>query len=58
MDAAFESGAQICSTDYYRPDSRAGEPGWSDYHVQFDGGFMLRVNPINGEPFSEFALFE
>lgn len=47
MNAAFESGAQILSTDYYRPDPRAGQPGWSDYQVKFPGGFIGRKNPVN-----------
>ena len=46
MEAAFSSGAQIISTDYYKPDYRAGKPGWSDYHVQFPQGGMARVDTI------------
>ena len=37
-NAAFASWAQIISTDYYRPDSRAGQKGWTDYHVQLPQG--------------------
>lgn len=47
MYAAFASGAQILSTDYYRPDARAGQPGWSDYQVKFPGGYIGRKNPVN-----------
>lgn len=41
-DAAFESGAQIISTDYYKPELR-----WSNYHVSFPSGKIVRSNPIN-----------
>ncbi|MCW5908738.1 MAG: hypothetical protein KIS94_12820 [Chitinophagales bacterium] len=47
MDAAFESGAQIISTDYYRPDARAGTTGWTDYKVQFPNGELARINPVS-----------
>lgn len=47
MYAAFASGAQILSTDYYRPDPRAGQTGWTDYQVKFPGGFIGRKNPVN-----------
>lgn len=46
-NAAFESGAQILSTDYYRPDPRAGSPGWTDFKVQFDNNELARINPVN-----------
>ncbi len=50
-DAALASGAQIVSTDYYRPDPRGGkEKGWSEYCVQIPGGGAIRINPINGQP--------
>jgi hypothetical protein len=38
-EAAFNSGAQILSTDYYRPDPRL-----SDYQVFFEGGKVARLN--------------
>jgi hypothetical protein len=41
----LQSGAHFLSTDYYRPDPRAGEDGWSSYHVGFDNG-LYRNNPI------------
>jgi hypothetical protein len=47
MNAAFESGAQILSTDYYRPDTRAGQPGWTNYQVRFPSGSIGRKNPVN-----------
>ena len=47
MYAAFESGAQILSTDYYKADSRGGTFGWSDYHVNFPNRPKARKNPIN-----------
>lgn len=47
MNAAFESGAQIISTDYYRPDARAGTPGWTNYKVQFPNGELARINPVS-----------
>jgi hypothetical protein len=46
MDAAFESGAQWISTDYYRPDPRhVSDPDWTDFEVRFDEG-AIRVNPV------------
>jgi hypothetical protein len=47
MNAALASGAHICSTDYYRADPRAGQSGWSNYHVQLPGGVKARKNPVN-----------
>ncbi|MCX6198158.1 MAG: Ca2+-dependent phosphoinositide-specific phospholipase C [Bacteroidetes bacterium] len=41
-DAAFESGAQIISTDYYKPELR-----WSNYRVSFPAGKIVRSNPVN-----------
>ena len=46
MNAAFESGAQIISTDYYRPDLR-GMPNWTDYCVKFPDAAIARKNPVN-----------
>lgn len=42
MKSAFESGAQIISTDYYKADTR-----WSDYHVKFPNGEAGRKDPVN-----------
>lgn len=46
-DAAFASGAQILSTDYYRPDPRAGQSGWTDYTALLPGRITVRANPVN-----------
>jgi hypothetical protein len=40
--AAFNSGAQITSTDYYKPDSR-----FSNFEVQWDGKHAGRINPVS-----------
>ncbi len=47
MHAALSSWAQIVSTDYYRPDPRAGTKGWSDYCVQLPGGVHARIDSIS-----------
>jgi hypothetical protein len=47
MNNAFESGAQITSTDYYRADPRAGTTGWTDFHVQFPNGELARINHVS-----------
>lgn len=47
MNNAFESGAQITSTDYYRADPRAGTPGWTDYHVQFPNHELARIDSFS-----------
>ena len=46
MNAALESGAQIISTDYYRPDPR-GQPTWTTYCAKFPNGMIARKNPRN-----------
>jgi len=47
MNAAFASGAQILSTDYYQADERyKTEAGWTDYHVAFPSGTTFRINPV------------
>lgn len=59
MNAAFESGAQWISTDYYRPDARhTSDPGWTDFQVRFDEG-AIRVNPflVTGEVEGEIEDF-
>ena len=46
-DAALASGAHIISTDYPRPDPRAGrETGWTDYAVRFPEPAPARANPV------------
>jgi hypothetical protein len=48
MNAAFESGAHIISTDYYRPDPRAAtDTAWTDFCVKFADGSTVRPNIIN-----------
>jgi len=47
MNAALSSWAQIISTDYYRPDPRAGTKGWTNYHVQLPGGGIARADSIS-----------
>lgn len=42
MNNAFESGAQIISTDFYQPDLR-----FSTFTVQFPGRVVGRANPVN-----------
>ncbi len=46
MNAAFNGWAQIISTDYYRPDYRAGTAGWTNYHVQFPNNDLARIDSI------------
>jgi hypothetical protein len=47
MNNAFESGAQITSTDYYRPDYRAGTPGWTDFCVHFPNRELARIDSFS-----------
>lgn len=56
MQAAFESGAQIISTDYYRPDARAGQPGWTDFTVRFPNNELARINPVNAASKQDLGL--
>ena len=44
-ERAFASGAQFISTDYPEPN-----PAFSAYRVRFDGGIVVRNNPMNGNP--------
>jgi hypothetical protein len=49
MQAAFESGAQIISTDYYKEDIRSGlGMEWSTYKVNFANQQIADFNPVNG----------
>ena len=43
-DKAFASGAQFISTDYPEPN-----PRFSSYRVRFEGGIVVRTNPVNGD---------
>jgi hypothetical protein len=48
MNAAFRSGAQITSTDYYRPDYRSDTSAvWTNFQVKFPNGELARLNPIS-----------
>jgi hypothetical protein len=47
MTKAMSSWAQILSTDYYRPDARAGKKGWSNYCVKFPNGELARIDSIS-----------
>lgn len=51
MNAAFASGAQVTSTDYYRPDPRGSVAGsgWTNYVVKFPNGELARKNIINAD---------
>jgi hypothetical protein len=44
---AFKSGAQIIATDYYLPDPRAGQPGWTNYQVIFPTKNYARADVLN-----------
>jgi hypothetical protein len=44
-EKALASGAQFISTDYPEPNTT-----FSAYSVRFDGGIVVRVNPVNGNP--------
>jgi hypothetical protein len=48
QQAAFRSGAQIISTDYYRPDPRyLTNTQFKNYSCQFPNGDLARINPIS-----------
>jgi len=45
MNRAFESGAQLISTDYYRPDPRnTSDEKWSDFEVRFADGKLAKIH--------------
>lgn len=46
MHLAMNSWGQILSTDYYKPDDKAGTKGWSDYHVQWTQPGIARIDSI------------
>lgn len=48
MNSAFDSGAQIICTDYYRPDPRHNTSSdWTDYSVSFNAGqIAVSLNDI------------
>jgi hypothetical protein len=48
MNAAFNNGAQMISTDYYRPDLRhLSTNEWTDYKVRFPDNTGFRINPVS-----------
>jgi hypothetical protein len=51
VQEAWRSGAQIVSTDYYRPDPRGAQPGsgWTSYRVSLPGGGTARSNPVSAD---------
>jgi len=49
MYKAMASWAQIISTDYYRPDARAGKKGWSYYQVKFPHNELARIDSVSAE---------
>ncbi len=49
-DAAFASGAQMISTDYYRADPRhPNSEEWTDYEVQFESRKAYQLNTVNND---------
>jgi len=57
--AALNSGAQIISTDYYRPDPRhTTSKKWSDYHVKLPVTGIGRVSPVLDLPCKGNAVGE
>ncbi len=49
-EAAFASGAQIISTDYYKPDSRyETSDEWTNYSVSFPNQSAIVVNTVNND---------
>ena len=49
MESAFISGAQLISTDYYRPEPKADTSSeWTNYVVQFPNNELSVINPVNG----------
>ncbi len=45
MNSAFESGAQIINTDYYRPDPRSSsDANWTDYEVNFPNNKIAMIH--------------
>lgn len=49
QQAAFRSGAQIISSDYYRPDIRYKKKPkkFTNYSTRFLGNDVARINPVN-----------
>lgn len=56
QEAAFRSGGQIISTDYYRPDIRyLTDPAFTNYSCQFPNGDLARINPVNAADKQDFG---
>jgi hypothetical protein len=48
LNAAFTSGAQMISTDYYRPDPRyLTDSKYKNYASKFPNGEIARINPVS-----------
>jgi hypothetical protein len=47
MNTALAGWAQILSTDYYRPDPRAGTPGWTNYTVKLPINNIAQIDSIS-----------
>lgn len=60
QQSAFRSGAQIISTDYYRPDPRHEyQPKkFTRYHCTFGKGKIIRVNPVLVSPLPDLMIKE
>ena len=58
MYRAMASWAQIISTDYYKPDDRAGTKGWSTYQVKFPNGELARIDSISAEGKQNIGLIK
>jgi hypothetical protein len=59
QEAAFRSGGQIISTDYYRPDPRyLTKPAeFTNYSCRFPNGELARINPINAADKQSYGKF-
>ncbi len=49
QNAAFRSGAQIVTTDYYRPDPRyqTDPANFKNYSCRFPNGALAKINPVS-----------
>ncbi len=59
QQAAFRSGAQIVSTDYYRQDprSKTRSAEFSNYNCQFPNAALARINPISAADRQGIGIF-
>lgn len=58
MNKAINSGAQIISTDYYKPDARAGKRGWTNFHVCFANGTFARFDSLSSPGLADPGLIQ